>query len=60
VYGTRNIFDVQPSEGVARQNNIKEFSPYRTEDSSLYHHKNQLVSTVKETIAVFSVKCKVS
>jgi hypothetical protein len=60
VYGTRNIFHVRTSEAVALQNHIEEFSPFRTENSTLYHHKNQLVGTVKETIAVFSVKCKVS
>jgi hypothetical protein len=33
-------------EAEARQNNIYEFSPYRKENTTLHHYKDQLVNAV--------------
>jgi hypothetical protein len=36
----------QPFEGEARLNNIYESSPYRKENTTLHHYKDQLVNAV--------------
>jgi hypothetical protein len=37
----------ESSEAEARLNNIKEFSPYRKENTTLHHYKDQLVNAVQ-------------
>jgi hypothetical protein len=36
----------QPFKAEARLNNIYEFSPYRKENTTLHHYKDQLVNAV--------------